>query len=121
MRKDYALLDQKIKAAYVTAIKDTKEIPTETYIAKVCGTSQQTVSKHLTNINLDELVRPFKIFGDDVLMGLRNRASKGDAQAAKLFFALVYDWSERTEQKITGDIKLEYTPANYVKDNDEDD
>jgi hypothetical protein len=54
-------------------------------------------------------------------MGLRNRASKGDAQAAKLFFALVYDWSERTEQKITGDIKLEYTPANYIKDKDEDD
>lgn len=104
MRKDYALLDQKIKNAYVEHIKATKEIPTEAYIAEVCGTSQQTVSKHITNINLDELVRPFKIFGDDVLMGLRNRASKGDAQAAKLFFALVYDWVEKHEVK--GDLKV---------------
>jgi hypothetical protein len=119
MRKDYALLDQKIKAAYVAAIKDTKKIPSEAHIAEICGTSQQTVSKHLTNINLDELVRPFKIFGNDVLMGLRNRASKGDAQAAKLFFMLVFDYSEKTEQKITGDIKLEYTPAKYTKDEDD--
>jgi hypothetical protein len=108
MRKDYALLDQKIKAAYVAAIKDTKEIPTETYIAEVCGTSQQTVSKHLTNINLDELVRPFKIFGNDVLMGLRNRASKGDAQAAKLFFMLVFDYSEKTEVEHKGELKVKF-------------
>jgi predicted transcriptional regulator len=118
MRKDYALLDQKIKAAYVAAIKATKEIPTETYIAEVCGTSQQTVSKHLTNINLDELVRPFKIFGNDVLMGLRNRASKGDAQAAKLFFALVYDWNEKIEHDVEGTI--ETIIKVHYEDEDED-
>ena len=119
MRKDYALLDQKIKNAYVEHIKATKEIPTEAYIAEVCGTSQQTVSKHITNINLSEIIRPFKIFGDDVLMGLRNRASKGDAQAAKLFFALVYDWAEKSEHKVEGTIetiiKVHYEDKNEDK------
>jgi hypothetical protein len=120
MRKDYALLDQKIKNAYIDEIKKAKgQIPSEAHIAEICGSTQATVSKHLTNINLDELIRPFKIFGNDVLLGLRNRASKGDAQAAKLFFMLVFDYSEKTEQKITGDIKLEYTPAKYTKDEDD--
>ena len=104
MRKDYALLDQKIKNAYVEHIKATKEIPTEAYIAEVCGTSQQTVSKHITNINLSEIIRPFKIFGNEVLMGLMKKAAKGDAQAAKLFFALVYDYNEK--QEIKGNIQV---------------
>jgi hypothetical protein len=118
MRKDYALLDQKIKNAYVEHIKATKEIPTEAQIAKICGTTQATVSKHITNINLDELVRPFKIFGNDVLLGLRNRAAKGDAQAAKLFFALVYDYSEKIEHDVEGTI--ETIIKVHYEDEDED-
>jgi hypothetical protein len=105
MRKDYALLDQKIKNAYIEEIKKEKgQIPSEAHIAEICGTTQATVSKHLSNTNLDELIRPFKIFGNDVLLGLRNRASKGDAQAAKLFFALVFDWNEK--QEIKGELKV---------------
>lgn len=105
MRKDYALLDQKIKAAYVEHLKQTKEIPTEAYIAKVCNTTQATVSKHLTGIDISDLVQPFKIFGSDVLLGLRNRAVKGDAQAAKLFLALVWGWNEKQEHTIEGTIE----------------
>ena len=105
MRKDYALLDQKIKAAYISCIEETKQIPTEMHIAEICGTTQATVSKHLNAIDLSELISPFKIFGNDVLLGLRDRAYKGDAQAAKLFFMLVYDWTEKTEKKIEGTIE----------------
>lgn len=104
MRKDYALLDRKIKEEYVDYIKKHKAIPSQSYIAEVCGTTQVTVSKHLNNIDLSELIRPFKIFGDEVLMGLSARASKGDAQAAKLFFALVYDWTEK--QEVKGELKM---------------
>ncbi|MBE9594204.1 MAG: hypothetical protein IMF19_12100 [Proteobacteria bacterium] len=98
-------MDQKIKNAYIEEIKKAKgQIPSEAYIAEICGTTQATVSKHLMSTNLDELICPFKIFGNDVLLGLRNRASKGDAQAAKLFFALVFDWNEK--QEIKGELKL---------------
>jgi hypothetical protein len=119
MRKDFLLLNQQIKDAYRGYIQAHKQIPTQTQVAEICGVSQVTVSKHFTKINLNELVQPFKIFGDDILMGLRYKASKGDAQAAKLFFMLVYDWNEKTEHKHTGDIKLEYTPAKYNKDEDD--
>jgi len=105
MRKDYALIDEKIKMAYIEYIKTNKgKIPTEAHIAEVCGLTQATVSHHLVKTNLEELARPFKVFGQDVLLGLRNRASKGDAQAAKLFFALVYDWNEK--QEIKGELKV---------------
>ena len=119
MRKDFLLLNQQIKDAYREYIKEHKQIPTQTQVAEICGVSQVTVSKHFTKIDLSELVKPFKIFGDDILMGLRGKAMKGDAQAAKLYFMLVYDWSEKTEHMLTGDIKLEYTPAKYKEDEDD--
>ena len=111
MRKDFLLLNQKIKDAYIEYIKLHKQIPTQTQVAKRCGVTQVTVSKHFTKIDLNEIVRPFKIFGDDILMGLRYKASKGDAQAAKLFFMLVYDWSEKTEHKVEGGIKIIFEDA----------
>ena len=96
MRKDYILTDQKIKNAYVDIIKAEKRIPTQEKVAKLCGISRDTVSRHLNRIDLAELVQPFRIFGNDVLMGLRNKAITGDVQAAKLFFMLIYDWNEKT-------------------------
>ena len=102
MRKDFLLLNQKIKDTYIEYIKSHKQIPTQTQVAKMCGVTQVTVSKHFTKIDLNELVQPFKIFGDDILMGLRYKASKGDAQAAKLFFMLVYDWNEKKEVSLSG-------------------
>jgi hypothetical protein len=119
MRKDFLLLNQRIKDTYREYIKEHKQIPTQTQVAEICGVTQLTISRHFTKIDLSEIVKPFKIFGDDILMGLRYKASKGDAQAAKLFFMLVYDWQEKTEHKLTGDIKLEYTPAKYDKDEDD--
>ena len=37
-------------------------------------------------------------------MGLMKKAAKGDPQAAKLFFALVYDYNEK--QEIKGNIQV---------------
>ena len=106
MRKDFILLNQQIKDAYVDYIKKHKQIPTQTQVAEICGITQVTVSKHFSKINLTDLVQPFKIYGDDVLMGLRAKAVKGDAQAAKLFFMLVYDWNEKTEHEHSGEVRI---------------
>ena len=100
------LLNQQIKDAYVDYIKKYKRIPTQTQVAEICGITQVTVSKHFSKINLNDLVQPFKIYGDDVLMGLRAKAVKGDAQAAKLFFMLVYDWNEKTEHEHSGEVRI---------------
>jgi len=105
MRKDFVFLNEKIKNAYKEYITKHKQIPSQMQVAKMCNTTQATISRHFTKIDLSELVQPFKIFGDDILMGLRYKASKGDAQAAKLFFMLVYDWSEKTEHTVDGTIE----------------
>jgi hypothetical protein len=44
-------------------------------------------------------------------MGLRLKAMKGDAAAAKLYFMLVYDWNEKTEHKVEGGIKIIFEDA----------
>lgn len=105
MRKDFLILNQQIKVAYREYIEQHKQIPTQTQIAEICGVTQITVSRHFTKIDLSEIVKPFKIFGDDILMGLRAKAMKGDAAAAKLYFMLVYDWNEKTEHKVDGTIE----------------
>lgn len=104
MRKDFLILNQRIKEAYKDYIKEHKQIPSQTQVAKICDVTQATISKHFTKIDLSGIVKPFKIFGDDILMGLRGKAMKGDAAAAKLYFMLVYDWSEK--QEIKGELKL---------------
>lgn len=110
MRKDFVLLNQRIKDTYREYIKEHKQIPTQTQVAEICGVSQITISRHFTKIDLNDLVQPFKIFGDDVLMGLRIKAMKGDAAAAKLYFMLVYDWNDKYELKAEvehkGEVKL---------------
>jgi hypothetical protein len=111
MRKDFLLLNQRIKDTYRDYIKQHKQIPTQTQVADICGVTQVTISKHFTKIDLSEIVQPFKIFGDDILMGLRAKAMKGDAAAAKLYFMLVYDWNEKTEHKVEGGIKIIFEDA----------
>jgi predicted transcriptional regulator len=119
VRNDYARVDRAIKNAYVSILQEEKRMPTQQEVANICEIAEKTVRRHLDNITLADIGQPFKIFGEDVLYGLCEKAKTGDAQAAKLLFALLFDWTEKTEQKITGDIKLEYTPANYTKDEDD--
>jgi len=55
-----------------------------------------------------------------VLMGLRDRAVKGDERAARLFLMLVFDWAEKHELKaeLDGDLvfKVEYVDASRLRD-----
>lgn len=98
-RRNYAVTDENIRNMYIDIIKADNRMPTQTEVAERCHLARQTVNEHLNNINLTELAQPFKVFGNHVLMGLANKARKGDAQAAKLFFMLVYDWNEKHEIK----------------------
>jgi DNA-binding transcriptional regulator YhcF (GntR family) len=118
MRSDWILTNERIKKAYKDIIETEKRMPTQQEVADKCDISVKTIERHLKKINLQDLVQPFRLFGNEVLAGLMKKASKGDAQAAKLFFMLIYDWSEKTEQKLTGDIRIEFKPAEYEDDND---
>lgn len=103
--RQYIKTDEKIKEAYKEYIGKHSRMPTQQTIADICNISRKTVNVHLNNIDLHEEIQPFKIFTGNVLMGLRNKAAKGDAQAAKLFFMLVHNWREKIEHEIEGEIK----------------
>ena len=106
MKADYILMDERIKKAYKDIIKAQKRIPTQQEVAKKCDISAKTVERHLKRINLRDLIQPFRVFGNEVLIGLFKKAAEGDVQAIKLYFMLIYDWSEKTEQKIDTELKI---------------
>lgn len=116
-QRNYKATDIAIKNAYKEFIKAHETMPTQQQIADICDINRKTVGIHLNKIDLHEIIQPFKIFGDSVLMGLRNRAAKGDPQAIKLYMMLVYDWREKTELKadINATVKHEHKREETVK------
>ena len=119
-QRDYQQTEEAIKKAYMNVIKEQKRMPSQGEIAKIVGVSRVTVNKHLNSIDLSKLVQPYRLFGNEVLTGLMKKASAGDTQAAKLFFMLIYDWSEKQqiEHKIEG-VQLIFKPAKYESEEDE--
>lgn len=105
MKRDYIATDNRIKEAYRSILETEKRMPSQSEIAKIVRVSRETVNKHLNGIDLSKIVQPFKIFGNEVLFGLSKKASEGDVQAAKLFFMLIYDWSEKQKIEHEGELK----------------
>lgn len=101
----YKILDERIKAAYTDIIKAEKRIPSQAEVAKRCDIAERTVLRHLEQVNITDLVKPYRILGDKVLSGLFTEAVKGNVQAMKLYFMLIYDWSEKQEIEHKGEIK----------------
>ena len=106
-REDYQIIDSNIKRAYFDYIKKNQKLPTQQQVAKILGITFKTVNKHLRNYSLDEITPQFKQFAPEVIFGLMNRAMKGESKAAKLFFHLVYDWSEKQDINLHGDLKTD--------------
>jgi DNA-binding Lrp family transcriptional regulator len=88
-----------IKAEYLRILKTERRMPSQIEVAKNIGLTQTTISMHLNDLDLSELIDPFKFYGDSVLISLMEKAEGGSEPAAKLFFNIIYDWAERKELK----------------------
>ena len=106
-RKDYQAVDNQIKQTYFDYIKEHKKLPTQQKVADILSITLRTVNKHLMAYKLEDIVPQFKQFAPEVIFGLMNRAMKGESKAAKLFFHLVYDWSEKQDINLHGDLKTD--------------
>jgi hypothetical protein len=95
--KSYRLLDESIRAAYLEILESEKRIASQEEIASKVGITARTVRNHLSNVRIGEAALPFRVFTNDVLISLKNRALSGDVQAIKLFFNLTYDWNAKIE------------------------
>jgi hypothetical protein len=103
--KTYYKNDLMIKKAYMQVLKKTGTMPTQQKVAEITGLTQKTVWQHLDAIDLREVVRPFKVWSDDVLNALKDKSLEGDYQAIRLYFMLTYDWSEKHEVKADVNVK----------------
>jgi hypothetical protein len=104
-----------IKAAYTKVLKDQKRMPTLIEVGEMCHISSETVRQHLKDIDINDLIEPFKLMGSNVLQGLTERAEAGDAAAARLFFFLIFDKVERKEIKADVNANVKATVKATVK------
>jgi hypothetical protein len=90
-RTDWEANHAKIRDAMLVLIDRGKgRIPSQDEIAKECGLSRPTVQRHMKDMDLTQIAKPFRMLADTVLLGLANKAVKGDSQAAKLYFKLTF-------------------------------
>lgn len=101
----YLMLDDQIRDTYIQIIKKEKWIPTQAEVAKRCNISEKTVTRHLDQISLTNLVHPYRVLGNEVLTALFKEAAGGNIAAVKLYFMLMFDWSERETMVHEGDVK----------------
>lgn len=101
----YKMLDELIRAAYIRIIKAEKRIPSKAEVGKECNVAERTIRRHLEQITLTNLVQPYKVLGGEVLNGLFKEAIGGNVQAMKLYFMLIYDWSEKETMEHSGEVK----------------
>lgn len=99
-RTDWQANHARIRDAMLALIDRGKgRIPSQDEIAKECGLSRPTVQRHLKEMELTEIAKPFRALADTVLLGLANKAVRGDANAARLYFRLTFG----TDSKIGTD------------------
>ncbi len=70
--------------------RDKGRIPSQDEIAEKSGLSRATVQRHMKDMELTQIARPFRVLADTVLLGLANKAVRGDSNAAKLYFKLTF-------------------------------
>jgi len=90
-RTDWEANHAKIRDAMLLLIDRKKgKLPSQDEIARECKLSRATVQRHLKEMDLTKIAKPFRMLADTVLLGLANKAVKGDANAAKLYFQLTF-------------------------------
>jgi hypothetical protein len=115
---DWRKNDALIRNVYTEELKKSKRMPTQARVAEICGITEKTVNTHLHSVDFNELIKPFKLYGSDVLQGLAEKAKEGDPAAIRLFMFLVFDKVERKDiianveatVKVKKDVKVTISP-----------
>ena len=86
---------QLIQDVYLQLLKKHQKIPTIQKIADESKLSYRTTQKHLKELKLSDITPKAKIRAENVLMGITKKAELGDPSAAKLYFQLIFGWTEK--------------------------
>lgn len=97
VRTDWEQNHAKIREAMLELLAEKRgRIPSQDEIAKRSGLSRTTVQRHMREMELTRIAKPFRALADTVLLGLANRAVKGDTAAARLYFKLTFGGLDAT-------------------------
>ena len=86
---------KQIVDAYVELFETTGAV-TINDVAQATNISRQTVSRHLKDLQLQEITDTFKKDMVPVVNALLNKAKKGDVAAIKLCMQTIFGWKEGT-------------------------
>lgn len=98
-RLDYEINHAAIGDAFQSLVRQLKRKPTTAELATATGLTEETVRQHLKKLKFRPSKSSIRVLTDSVLLGLANRAMKGDPAAAKLYMQLLEGWSERDTAK----------------------
>ncbi len=89
------------------AIENGEPWPTQLELEMATGLSRSTIQAHVKGLTLETLREHTRALGRKVLRAQAERAIKtGDHNEAKTYFKLNYDWAEKTETRLTGNLNV---------------
>jgi hypothetical protein len=97
-RLDWERNHIKLTHAYLDIVKETKTVPTLKELKEKTGISFNIISKHLREMDLDRLTTAssHKLLANNIIMGLASKGASGDPFAAKLYFQIMFGFSEKS-------------------------
>ena len=104
-RRDWVETHQLIEKAFFEYVSAHKQRPSYRELAELTGLDKGTIENHMKELSLPQLLEPFKVMSDKVMMGLVNGAIKGNPVNAKLYYELVHDWEEGTKVHVDQTVK----------------
>lgn len=84
-----------IGKAFFEIVDQKKRRPTGRELATATGLTEETISRHLRESTLAEVALPYKSMADNVLLKMTQEALKGSYQDRKLYWQIIWKWTER--------------------------
>jgi DNA-binding transcriptional regulator YhcF (GntR family) len=95
-RADWAANQELISNAAMELLEKEKRVPSNAELARITGLDEHTVSKHIDELTLEKIAKPYRVYAGKVMTGLTAQSAKGDPAAVKLWNQLVMAWKEAT-------------------------
>ena len=100
VRSDRASNQALITEALASFKTANKRLPTQEELAERTGLSRTTIQRRLRDIDFGEAVAPLRLYLQDVLLTITEKALAGDMRAAKLYLQVGWGWSEKDPSKL---------------------
>ena len=85
----------KITKVYTRLSKKMLRLPSLRQIAAEADVNLKTAKRHIDAMLLEDITAAAKLSSPNILFAIIKKAEEGDVYAARLYFQLVFGWSEK--------------------------